>query len=91
MCTDSPAHMEMSPEIAPRDIFGLLVTGAAGRAASSSRSFVRFLVPAKEIGKSHDYYLQIIFSGCFALCTYHFTQYFQPHKYALFYYIVTFL
>lgn len=86
-------------------LLGGLVTGTTGRtasgrflsglvtsAASRGRSgCLRLLVPAKEIRKSHNCYLQIIFSGRFILCTYHFTQDFHWHKYALFYYSVTFL
>ena len=69
-------------------LLGGLVTGTTGSCGSSG---LRLFVPAKEIRKSHNCYLQIIFSGRFVLCTYHFTQDFHGHKYALFYYSVTFL
>ena len=68
-------------------LLGGLVTGTTGSCGSSG---LRLFVPAKEIRKSHNCYLQIIFSGRFVLCTYHFTQDFHGHKYAQFYYIVTF-
>ena len=59
-----------------------LLSGLVGSTASRSRGGSRLFVPAKEIRKSHNCYLQIIFSGRFAPCVFIVPEPYFRHKYA---------